>query len=424
MIRSTHSVSRRSIFETARRDRGARVGEDAHEQPGDRGLVGAVASQAAFSFIVLGLPAIGPQLRQAFALGLPGLGVVLAMAQLGSGVALIAAGIAVDRYGCRGVTVAGVAIATVGLAVGAASATVGPLLIGLFIAGAGGAIIPVAGAVAIFRVYPVERRTWALGVRQMAVPLGGTVAALSIVPLDSWGGTRLVLGVGAVAVGLTGAAFAVLSPPGGAAGGVLRGSFSAMRRVPGVGRLFVVVVLFVAVLQAALSYSVPAVRAAGFSTFEAQATYLVVMVTAMVSRVAWGRIADRERGTRRLRTLVEAGVVATVGALLFGVALHGDIVVVAVTAAVFGFGALGWNAIVYAIVVELTPREFAGRSFAVAATIVFCAAAAVNPVLGALAQVAGWNTFWLVAAALGLIGTMIAATLPRRLLVLAPRALA
>ena len=38
--------------------------------------------------------------------------------------------------------------------------------------------VPIAGAGALFRVYPAARRGWALGIRQTAVPLGGTTAAL------------------------------------------------------------------------------------------------------------------------------------------------------------------------------------------------------------------------------------------------------
>src|ERR1700704_4843901 len=69
-----------------------------------------------------------------------------------------------------------------------------PLLFaGLLVSGVGTAVVPVAGAGALFRVYPAARRGWALGVRQMSVPLGGTVAALVPPGLESAGGVRLPL---------------------------------------------------------------------------------------------------------------------------------------------------------------------------------------------------------------------------------------
>jgi len=62
-------------------------------------LLAASAAQAGVSFMVLGLPSIGPQLRSEFDLSLAGLGALLAAMQLGSGLALVGAGRAVDRLG-------------------------------------------------------------------------------------------------------------------------------------------------------------------------------------------------------------------------------------------------------------------------------------------------------------------------------------
>ena len=59
----------------------------------------------------------------------------------------------------------------------------------------------------------------------------------------------------------------------------------------------------------------PATR--GYSELTASFTYFAVNVTAMVARIAWGKVADRQGGSRRVRTLVEIGVVASVGALVF-----------------------------------------------------------------------------------------------------------
>src|SRR5205085_10953564 len=131
------------------------------------------------------------------------------------------------------------------------------------------------------------------------------------------------------------------------------------------------------------------VRAAGMSAFWASATYVAVNLAAMVSRIVWGRIADRASGGRRVRTLVETGAVAAAGALLFAAALHVAAEAVVAAALVFSFGALGWNAIRYVSAGERAPAEFAGRSFAVAATVGFVVSGLCTPPLGAADAPAG-----------------------------------
>jgi MFS family permease len=379
-------------------------------------VVLAVAStaQAAVSFVSFGLPAIGPQLRHHFGLSLPGLGAVLTAYLLGSGVALIAAGITVDRFGARPAMLAGTVLGAAGLAAAALAATGAQLFVCLFVAGVGGAVVPVTGAASLFRAYPATRRAWALGVRQMAVPLGGTLSAAALPGLEAAGGVRLALLVGAALVCLSGIAFAIelgAEPTAARSARAFRGILHA----DGMQRLLLVACCYVLVLQALVSYAVPSARAAGFSAFWASAAYVAINVAAMVSRIVWGRIADRAAGGRRARTLVETGIVATAGALLFAAALHAGPAELLAAALVFGFGALGWNAILYVMAGERAPVELAGRSFAVAATVVFVVAGACTPPLGALAAHAGWNAFWVATGALAGVGTLLAAGLPRSL---------
>jgi len=376
-------------------------------------LAFAAAAQAAVSFVAFGLPAIGPELRRTYGLSLPELGAILTVCLFGSGLALIPAGIAVDRLGSRLTMLGGAALGSAGLVTAGLAGSKEALFAALLVFGIGGAVVPVAGAGALFRAYPPSRRGWALGVRQMAVPLGGTVAALLLPGLDSLGGVGLPLLVGAAVVGITGAAFAVVSGDERSRSAHAGRSLWRIVRAPGMVRLLVVASLYIVVLQAVLAYSVPAVRGAGFSSFAASATFFAINVTAMVARLIWGRVADREGGTRRSRTLVEIGLVAAVGGVLFTLALHAGAVAVVAAAIVFGFGAFGWNAIVYVSAGERARPDHAARSVAVAATVVFLMSAISTPPLGALADSAGWNAFWLTCALLALIGAAAAASLGR-----------
>jgi MFS family permease len=374
-------------------------------------LVVSSAAQAAVSYVTFGLPAIGPELRSEFDLSLFELGAVLTASLFGSGLALIAAGVAVDRLGSRAAMLCGTALAVAGLAAAASADEASVLAAGLAVAGIGWSVVPIAGTGALFRVYPPARRGWALGVRQMAVPLGGVIGAATVPRLESLGGVALVLGVGAAAVSVTGVAFALVVEDGGRVPARAR-AFRTILGAPGMVLLLVVAACYIVVLQAVLSYTVPAARDAGLSSFAASAAYVAVNVTAMVARVVWGGIADRQEGSRRVRTLSEIGVVAAAGAVLFALALHGGAAAVLPAIALFGFGALGWNALVYLSAGERAAPELAGRSVAVAATVVFLVSALATPPLGALADRAGWDVFWVTMAAAAAAGALLASRLP------------
>jgi MFS family permease len=365
--------------------------------------------------VTFGLPAIGPELRRAYGLSLPELGAVLTANLLGAGLALIAAGIAVDRFGSRAAMLAGTSLATGGLVAAAFADSKGALFGALVVSGLGSAVVPVAGAGALFRAYPTARRGWALGVRQAAVPMGGTVAAAVLPALERLGGVRVPLLVGAGVLGAAGTAFAVVSGAEGRPTVRSERPFRSILRAPGMQRLLLVACFYIVVLQALLTYAVPTVRAAGLSAFAASAAYFAVNLAAMVSRLAWAKLADHGGGGRRVRTLVDVGAVAACGGLLFTLALHAGPVATVLAAAVFGFGALGWNAIVYVSAGERTAPELAGRSFALAATVVFVASALCTPLLGTLADHAGWDAFWVTTAVLAAIGALVAATLPQTL---------
>jgi MFS family permease len=373
-------------------------------------LTAASTAQVAVSFVNFGLPAVGPELRRDFGLSLSELGVVLTAGFLGSALSLLAAGVAVDRLGSRASMTASTFLAAGALLAAASADTALELAAALVVFGIGSSVVTIAGVGALFRAYPPERRAWALGVRQMSVPLGGMIGAVLVPLIEALGGVSAVLYTAAGGVGLAGAWFAWAGDS--VRGGRQVGGFRAILRAPGMQRLLVVAALYVVVLQAVLVYAVPAARDARLSALAAGATFFAIQAAAGVARIVWGRIADRGGGARRVRTLVEAGVVAAAGALLFGVALHRGAAVALPAAVVCGFGALGWNALVYVSAGERAPPELSGRSVALAATVVFGLSAAATPPLGALAQHAGWDVFWVATAALALAGSAVAATLP------------
>jgi MFS family permease len=376
-------------------------------------LLWACAAQASVSLLTLGLPAIGPDLREEYGLTLAGLGAVLTAALLGAGVSLLGLGIAVDRYGGRATTLAGSLLAAAAVAAAAFTQS-GAVLVGLlFVTGLGMAAVPIAGIGSLFRAFDASKRAWALGMRQTAVPVGGVIGALLLPGLVALGGVRLALIVCSAAIGLTSLGLAAVA---GAASGTPAAPLSRLRRIwqtPGIRRLLVVAALYVIVLQSTLSFTVPSARAAGLSAFLAGATFVVVNVTSGIARVVWGLLADRAGGTRRVQMMVGAGSVAATGGVLFALSLHFGALVVFPAAILFSFGALGWNALVYVSAGERAGPELASQSVALAATIVFVCGAVSTPPLGALAEHAGWDVFWITNAGLAGIGALVASRLPR-----------
>ncbi len=376
-------------------------------------LAGASAAQASVSLVNFGLPAIGPELQDDYALSLFELGAVLGAALLGSGLALVGAGIAVDRFGARRPMLLGTLIGTLGLVAAAYAPSREALFLALLVSGLGSAVVPVAGSGALFKAYPANRRGWALGVRQTAVPAGGIVAAITYPSLHAVGGPTLTLLLSAAAVAIAGLAFTFVvddERPDPAARAVR--PFRSILGDAGMRRLLAVAACYIVVLQALLAYVVPTVRAAGHSELTAGIAYFGVNLAAIVARIAWGKVADRDGGSRRTRTLVEVGLLAALGAVTFTLGLHAGAVPAVATAVVFGVGALGWNALVYVSAGERVVPALAGRSVAVAATVVFVLSGLVTPVLGAIADHAGWDALWLTTAGVAALGALLASRLP------------
>src|SRR6478752_1115117 len=173
-------------------------------------LVLAIASQAAYSLISFGLPAIALQIRGRLDVGLAGFGAVFAAVSLGSAIALIPAGMLVDRLGARDVLVIGGVVNGLGTLAAAGQTNAYAFSAALLVAGIGGSAVPVAGMSALMRAFAPEKRGSVMGWRQLAVPLGGTIGAIMLPVLADSGGVRLAMMACAVAVTVTSVAFGLL----------------------------------------------------------------------------------------------------------------------------------------------------------------------------------------------------------------------
>jgi MFS family permease len=372
-------------------------------------LVLAIASQAAYSLISFGLPAIALEIRDRLDVGVAGFGAVYAAVSLGSAIALIPAGMLVDRLGARWVLVIGGLVN--GLGTLAAAGQTNPYLFSaaLLVAGIGGSAVPVAGMSSLMRAFAPEKRGAVMGWRQLAVPLGGTIGAIMLPLLTDSGGVALAMAVCAVAVAVTSVAFGVLVDHPRADGAVegrtgLRGVF----RVPGIRPALTVAFVYIIGLTAVLTYYIPAVRAEGLTRSQAAIGFTLVNIFAGISRPVWGRLADRSGGTRRTRTLRETGIVAAAAAIVMVPALHAGVVAALAVTAVLAFGVFGFNGLVYLLVGELGGPARSGVAVGVASTVIFGAGAIIAPVAGLAVENLGYGALWVMTAAAGAGGAAIA----------------
>ena len=371
-----------------------------------RTLIIAVVAQAAVSVVQFGLPAIGLEIQQKFDLGPAGFGAVFAAVGLGSAVALIPAGMLVDRFGARPVLLGGALINLCAYAAASLAPTTALFSAAIFAAGIGSAAVPVAGMSSLLREFPPERRGIALGWRQLAVPLGGTIGAAALPLLAHIGGVRLALLVTALFTASTATVFALMSAPGGATARRLR--LDGALTVRGMRPLLVVGLLYVYALGAALTYIVPAARDDGLGKAAAGALFVVLNLSAAASRLVWGRMADRNAGTRRVRTLIDIGVLAAVAGLAMAPVLHAGVLLAVPVTVALGFGCFGWNGVLYVTAGELVGPDRAARAVGVASTMVFGAGALSAPLAGLVAEHAGYDVMWLTAAAASACGALFA----------------
>lgn len=361
--------------------------------------------------ITFGLPAIGSDIESQYGVGAVGFGVVFAAVGIGSGLALVPAGMLVDRYGARRILLAGGTITAAGL-IGAAFAPnvywYGAML---FVAGVGGAGVPVAGMTSLLREFAPEQRGMALGWRQLAVPLGGAVGSVALPALVTLGGLRLAMLVSAVTA--CGLAFGFSGVAGNDRSEVRSRGLGGVLSIPHMRQLLTVGFLYVWALGGVLAYYIPAAESGGLSATQAAIGFTVVNITAALSRIVWGRLADQNSGTRRIHVLRATGLVAAAGAVLMPIALATGAVTSLAATVALAFGVFGFNGVLYLTAGEIAGADRAGRAVGLASMVVFGWGSLSAPIAGLAIEATGYDAVWVIAAVTGIAGALVAGSMLR-----------
>jgi sugar phosphate permease len=352
----------------------------------------------AFSMLRMGLPSLGPALRDEFGLSLTQVGLVFSAVAAGVCVALLPWGMLTDRVGERPVMAGGLTAFALAIGVTAFSPTYPALLAGMFVAGAMGASATGASGRAVMGWFGRGERGMALGIRQMALPLGGAIGSVVLPRLIGAGGLEaafLTLSGVALTAALAAALLMRDAPPPAIAAPAPEVELPT--HDPRQWRLGAASGLLVVGQSALLGFVVLFLHdARGLSIGVAAAGLGALQLLGAAARIVAGRRSDRE-GLRipLLRRIAAAdalllaacAVLTTApGALLYPVLLAA------------GVTAMCWNGLAFTAAAEIAGRRRAGTAMSLQNTVVSVGGTIAPTAFGALVHVAGWGTAYAAAA--------------------------
>ena len=363
-----------------------------------------VFAQAAFSAILLGLPAIAPAIRHHYDLSLTQVGVVLAALNFGSLATLLLWGIVADRIGERAVIALGQAGTAAALVWAAYTTTFAALVAAISLAGALGAGVNAASGRAVMAWFGRDERGLALGTRQMAVPLGGAIAAGALPALNEHISLRAAfegLAVGCLAAALVGAV--LLRPE---ADDEEHSLLARPLRNPRVWRIAIASTFYVTTQISLLGFFVLFLHdRRGVSTAVAAGALAMTQVLGGVSRIVAGRWSDRARARVAPLRLVALGLAATVAGTT--ALLDTTVWIVVPALVVAGTFALSWNGLAFTATAESAGRARTGAAIGLQQSFLSAGAIVAPIAFGAVVHHGSWRLAFALAAVSPLVGYLL-----------------
>lgn len=357
---------------------------------------------AAFAMLRMGLPSLGPALRDAFGLSLAQVGLVFSALALGVTVALLPWGMLTDRIGERPVLAAGLAGFAVALGLTAFAPSYPLLLAGMAAAGATGASATGASGRAVMGWFSRSERGTALGIRQMALPIGGAMASIALPVIAGAGGVRAAL-LAVAGVALTAAVTAALfmrdAPPPPADAPLPE--VERPTRDPRQWRLGVAGALLILGQSSLLGFIVLFLHdERGVPVHTAAIALAGLQLLGAVARLAAGRRSDRE-GARipllRRIAAADALLLAAV-ATLAGAGPWADPILFPLLL-VAGVTAMCWNGLAFTAAAEIAGRRRAGTAMSLQNTLVSIGGTLAPTAFGALVSATSWPVAYAAIAA-------------------------
>jgi len=359
-------------------------------------LAAGTAAQTSFSAVIIGLPVLAPQLRDAHGLSLLQVGVVLDSLWIGTLLTLLPWGLLADRFGERlvlgtGLGACGVATAAAGSAHSFESLV---LLVGL--AGAAGASVNAASGRAVMQWFPHS---------ETAIPVGGFISAL-VLPALSLRSAFVFLGV----LCLAGAAFgvaAIRERKAGSGDDVLepRGLGATLRD----HRLWLLCLgssFYLVAQLAVIGFLVLFLHdERGLSDGAAAGVLAAAQVVAAAMRIGGGRWSDRVGS--RLRPLRAVGVASAVTLALATAALSAPLALLVPAFVLAGGISMAWNGLSFTAAAEIAGRSRSGAALGMQQSALAAAGAIVPPAFAAVVAASSWRIGFAGAAVFPLAGVLL-----------------
>ncbi|HKX16840.1 MAG TPA: MFS transporter [bacterium] len=387
-------------------------------------LILATLQQAGLTTIRFGLPVLAPFWREALAVSLPQVGVLLGAFDFGALLLFVPIGLLVDRWGEPAVLTAGALFTAAMAALVADAHHFATLALLLALAGLGYGTGQTAGTKAVASAFAPRARGIAMGIRQSGLPLGGMFAALLIPVLAGAFGWRAGLLGAAGVCGFTGLLCAVgLRGAAGAAdeddeGGPHRGRLGArLIRIladPGIRRTAIVAMVLV-IGQFCYQGYLPLymVDRFGWSKHAAAALLLAVHGGGIAGRLGWGWLSDRVLGGLRTPALAWCAALCAVFPLaLAALPRPVPVAAAAAVACVGGLLLLGWNGLFSTLVLEHARAHDAGAAMGVSMTMLYAVTFITPPIFGWVVERTSYATAWTTLAVLLAVGYAVARRVP------------
>jgi ACS family hexuronate transporter-like MFS transporter len=365
---------------------------------------------AAGSYATLGFAPLAPLIREDFSLERWQVGAITAIVFGGAAISSVPSGRLTDRFGAPPMLAAAVAAVACGCGLAAVAPGAAFFLVGVGAVGlAYGLITPPTNV--IVRGAPTTRhRSLLMSIKQVGVTIGGFISGVSMPTIAHHVGWRLALLAPAIACA-TVSAGALLSRR------TLAQNAGEGRRVSAIGlphgdlpRRFTLGVGGFGFVMGGLQLSFVTYlslylkEAHGYRLAVAGISLAVTMAAGTVGRLLWAVISDRFFAARRASGLRLNAVLSMAG--MTGLALLPSGLLLWPCVALVGFANIGWNGVYMTLVAEAAPSGQIGRVSGSSLRVVFAGAVVVPPLIGLLADYAGWRAAWLGACGLAAVAAI------------------
>lgn len=369
----------------------------------------ALLSQTGMSFVQQGLVILGTFFVLTYHLNLTELGLVTTALSLGVMFSMVFVGLIVDRLGPRKVLFWGAILMTGFSLLLLTVKTFSFLLIVLFLVGVTLAIVPSAGTKAVFMAFAGRPRGLVMGIRQTGVPVGAALAAWSLPLLVPHWGLHVVFGVFAIELLVTGWLFSAAMQPWNRVIAAATHVRLARHHLAPLLRPLSVAFLLVSGQYILLTYSITDLHQEHHVPLVVAGVVLALsQIGGGVGRIILGQMSDR-LGGKHQPVVAFAASVGTVLAIVVGLLPTNTPVWLLIAVwTIFGFGAVGWNALVLTWAGESVPPSHSGLAMSLTGSVVFLGSAIFPPIFGFVVDTTHHMAFgwWMLAVILAIAATI------------------